>query len=267
MLGEAGATVIECTAPPTHERAAVHGAPGGPRGLMKGMKRMDSAIKALDGLRDGMTVMVGGFGLVGAPLTLIDALCEHGARDLTIISNNLGEPGGKGLSKLLKLGRIRKAIGSYFTSNPEVVAAVERGELEVELLPQGTLAEAIRAGGAGLGGFFTPVGAGTLLSKGKEERVIDGVLHVLERPLRADFSIVRAHRADELGNLTYDKTQQNFNPAMAMAGRVTVAEVDEIVPVGDLPPTGIHTPHLFVQRLVQAQILITDVKSVEEMLK
>ena len=233
----------------------------------KVMKYVDRALAALDGLTDGMTVMVGGFGLVGAPLTLIDALCEHGAKDLTIISNNLGEPGGKGLSRLLALGRIRKAIGSYFTSNPEVVAAVERGELEVELLPQGTLAEAIRAGGAGLGGFFTPVGAGTLLAEGKEQREIDGKLHVLERPLRADFALVRAQRADELGNLIYDKTQQNFNVAMAMAARTTVAEVDGIEEVGALPPAMIHTPHLFVQRLVHAQVLITDVKSVEEMLR
>lgn len=233
---------------------------------MRTVKHVDSALRALEGLKDGMTVMVGGFGLVGAPLTLIDALCEHGARDLTIISNNLGEPGGKGLSRLLALGRIRKAIGSYFTSNPEVVAAVERGELEVQLLPQGTLAEAIRAGGAGLGGFFTPVGAGTLLAEGKEQREIDGRLHVLEQPLRADFSLVRAWKADTLGNLVYDKTQQNFNPAMATAGAVTVAEVDEVVGVGDLSPAGIHTPHLFVRRLVTATVRITDVKSVAEML-
>lgn len=233
---------------------------------MEVMKLMDSTSAALEGLRDGMTVMVGGFGLVGAPLTLIEALCDSGARDLTIISNNLGEPGGKGLSKLLALGRIRKAIGSYFTSNPEVAAAVKRDELEIELLPQGTLAEAIRAGGAGLGGFFTPVGAGTLLAEGKEQREIGGKLHVLESPLRADFALVRAQRADALGNLVYDKTQQNFNPAMCMAGTVTVAEVDEIVEVGALDPACVHTPHLFVQRLVTARIRITDVKSAREML-
>ncbi|PYE56480.1 CoA transferase subunit A [Deinococcus yavapaiensis] len=228
-------------------------------------KFFDSALAALGGLQDGATVMVGGFGLVGAPLTLIEALCEHGAKDLTIISNNLGEPGGKGLSKLLKLGRIRKAIGSYFTSNPEVVAAVERGELHVQLLPQGTLAEAIRAGGAGLGGFFTPVGAGTLLAAGKEERVIDGKRFVLEAPLKADFALVRARRADALGNLVYDATQQNFNVAMSSAARVTVAEVDEVVEVGAVAPEMIHTPHLFVKRLVKAEVLITDVKSVAEM--
>lgn len=230
------------------------------------MKSVYSASGALEGLQDGMTVMVGGFGLVGAPLTLIDALCAHGARDLTIISNNLGEPGGKGLSKLLALGRIRKAIGSYFTSNPEVVAAVSRGELEVELLPQGTLAEAIRAGGAGLGGFFTPVGAGTLLAEGKEQREIGGKRYVLEHPLRADFALVRAQHADRLGNLVYDKTQQNFNPAMASAATITVAEVDEIVEAGKLPPACIHTPHLFVKRLVRAEVRITDVKSMQEML-
>ena len=235
---------------------------------MKGVnKEFESALAALDGLQDGMTIMVGGFGLVGAPLTLIDALCEHGAGDLTIISNNLGEPGGKGLSRLLGLGRIRRAIGSYFTSNPEVVAAVERGNLSVTLLPQGTLAEAIRAGGAGLGGFFTPVGAGTLLAEGKEQREIGGRLHVLEAPLTADFALVRARSADTYGNLHYARTQQNFNPAMASAARVTVAEVDEVVPVGALDPEAVHTPHVFVSRLTRARTLITDVKSVQEMLK
>lgn len=229
-------------------------------------KVFENALEALQGLESGMTVMIGGFGLVGAPLTLIEALCERGAEDLTIISNNLGEPGGKGLSRLLALGRIRKAIGSYFTSNPEVAAARERGELQIQLLPQGTLAEAIRAGGAGIGGFFTPVGAGTLLAEGKEQRMIDGRLHVLEAPLKADFALVRAHKADRYGNLMFEKTQNNFNAAMSMAGRTTVAEVDEILEVGELVPEHIDVPHLFVQRLIPARIRIEDVKTVAEML-
>src|SRR4051812_30096693 len=153
--------------------------------------------EAVARIRDGDVIMVGGFGLVGAPLTLIDALVETStARDLTIVSNNVGEA-GRGLGKLLREGRIRKAIASYFTSNPEAVAAAQAGELDYELLPQGTLAEAIRAGGAGLGGFYTPVGAGTELAAGKEERLIDGVAHVLERPLRANVALVYAARGDE----------------------------------------------------------------------
>ncbi len=197
-------------------------------------------------------VMVGGFGLVGAPLTLIDALVEaSSARDLTIVSNNVGEA-GRGLGLLLRQGRIRKAIASYFTSNPEAVAAVNAGELEYQLLPQGTFAEAIRAAGAGLGGFYTPVGAGTLLAEGKEERLIDGVPHLLERPLRADVALVHAARADELGNLWYRGTARNFNPLMAAAGALTIAEAREIVPVGGIEPEAVATPHLYVDLLVGA---------------
>jgi 3-oxoadipate CoA-transferase, alpha subunit len=196
--------------------------------------------------------MVGGFGLVGAPLTLIDALVEHSdATDLTVVSNNIGEP-GRGLGKLLRQGRIRRGISSFFTSNPEAVAAVNAGELQATLVPQGTFAEAIRAGGAGLGGFFTPVAAGTPLGEGKEERVIDGVPHVLEPPLRADVALVFAARADVLGNLWYRHTARNFNPLMATAATVTIAEVRELVPVGELEPESIVTPHLYVDYLVAA---------------
>jgi 3-oxoacid CoA-transferase A subunit len=196
--------------------------------------------------------MVGGFGLVGAPLTLIDALVEHSdATDLTVVSNNIGEP-GRGLGKLLRQGRIRRGISSFFTSNPEAVAAVNAGELEATLVPQGTFAEAIRAGGAGLGGFFTPVAAGTPLGEGKEERVIDGVPHVLEPPLRADVALVFAARADVLGNLWYRHTARNFNPLMATAATVTIAEVRELVPVGELEPESIVTPHLYVDEIVVA---------------
>jgi 3-oxoacid CoA-transferase A subunit len=196
--------------------------------------------------------MVGGFGLVGAPLTLIDALVEHSdATDLTVVSNNIGEP-GRGLGKLLRQGRIRRGISSFFTSNPEAVAAVNAGELQATLVPQGTFAEAIRAGGAGLGGFFTPVAAGTPLGEGKEERVIDGVPHVLEPPLRADVALVFAARADGLGNLWYRHTARNFNPLMATAATVTIAEVWEVVPVGELEPESIVTPHLYVDEIVVA---------------
>ena len=209
-----------------------------------------SAEEAVSCVRSGDTVMVGGFGLVGAPLTLIDALVDSSdATDLTIVSNNIGEP-GRGLGKLLRQGRIRRGISSYFTSNPEAVAAVNAGEINATLLPQGTFAESIRAGGAGIGGFYTPVGAGTLLAEGKEERLIDGVPHVLEQPLRADVALVYAARGDSLGNLWYRRTARNFNPAMATAARVTVAEVGELVPVGELEPESVVTPHLYVDRLV-----------------
>jgi 3-oxoacid CoA-transferase A subunit len=208
------------------------------------------AEEAVSHIRSGDTVMVGGFGLVGAPLTLIDALAEHSdATDLTVVSNNIGEP-GKGLGKLLRQGRIRRGISSFFTSNPEAVAAVNAGDIEATLVPQGTFAEAIRAGGAGIGGFFTPVGAGTPLAEGKEERDIDGVLQVLESPIRADVSLVYAARADELGNLWYRHTARNFNPLMATAATVTIAEAGEIVPVGELDPESIATPHLYVDHLV-----------------
>jgi len=209
-----------------------------------------SAKEAVRLIKTGDTVMVGGFGLVGAPLTLIDALADHSdATDLTVISNNIGEP-GKGLGKLLRQGRIRRGISSFFTSNPEAVAAVNAGEMQATLLPQGTFAEAIRAGGAGIGGFFTPVAAGTLLAEGKEERLIDGVPHVLESPIRADVALVFAARADTLGNLWYRHTARNFNPLMATAATITIAEVGEIVPVGELEAESIVTPHLYVDYLV-----------------
>lgn len=211
---------------------------------------LTSAKDAVRHVKTGDTVMVGGFGLVGAPLTLIDALVEHSdAADLTIVSNNIGEP-GRGLGKLLRQGRIRRGISSFFTSNPEAVAAVNAGEIEATLLPQGTFAEAIRAGGAGIGGFFTPVAAGTLLAEGKEERLVDGVPHVLEHPLRADVSLVYAARADTLGNLWYRHTARNFNPLMATAATITIAEAGDVVPVGELEPESIATPHLYVDYLV-----------------
>jgi 3-oxoadipate CoA-transferase, alpha subunit len=213
-------------------------------------KPIESAVKAIARVQSGQTVMVGGFGLVGAPLTLIDALVDHSdATALTIISNNIGEP-GRGLGKLLRQGRIRRGIGSYFTSNPEAVAAVNSGQIEVTLMPQGTFAEAIRAGGAGIGGFYSPVSAGTLLAEGKETRVIGGVEHVLELPLRADVALIYADRGDELGNLWYRRTARNFNPVMATAAETTIAEIGTLVHLGGMPPESIATPHLYVDCLV-----------------
>ena len=211
---------------------------------------LTSAEEAIRHVRSGDTVMVGGFGLVGAPLTLLDALVEQSdATDLTIISNNIGEP-GKGLGNLLRQGRIRRGISSYFTSNPEAVAAVNAGDIEATLLPQGTFAEAIRAGGAGIAAFFTPVAAGTALAEGKEERVIDGVPHVLEQAIRADVALVFAARADTLGNLWYRRTARNFNPLMATAARITIAEASEVVAVGGIDPEAVMTPHLYIDELV-----------------
>jgi 3-oxoacid CoA-transferase subunit A/3-oxoadipate CoA-transferase alpha subunit len=206
--------------------------------------------EALAPIADGATLMVGGFGLVGAPLALIEGLITQTAvGGLTVISNNLGEP-GRGLGRLLLEGRVRKAVGSYFTSNPDVVAAHLAGRLEIELLPQGTLAEAIRAGGAGIGGFYTRTGWGTALGEGREERTIRGEPHIYQESLRADVALVRARVADELGNLAYAKTARNFNPDMATAADLVIAEVDEIVPVGTLDPEQIVTPHLYVDTLV-----------------
>ena len=218
-----------------------------------GRTQIVSAEEAVGRIRDGDIVMVGGFGLVGAPLTLIDALVESSqARDLTVISNNVGEQ-GRGLGLLLRQGRIRKAIASYFTSNPEAVQAANEGQIEHELLPQGTFAEAIRAGGAGLGGFYTPVAAGTLLAEGKEERLLDGVAHVLERGLRADVALVYASRADVLGNLWYRKTARNFNPAMATAAELVIAEAGGIGPAGSIEGEAVVTPHLYVDLLVEGR--------------
>ena len=209
-----------------------------------------NASDAVARIRSGDTVLVGGFGLVGAPLTLIDALVESStARQLTIVSNNIGEP-GRGLGKLLRQRRIRCGISSYFTSNPDAVDAVNRGEIEATLLPQGTFAEAIRAGGAGIGGFYTPVGVGTVLAEGKEEREIDGIPHILEMPIRGNVALVYAAKGDELGNLWYRRTARNFNPLMATAADLVIAEVGELLPPGGIAPEDVHTPHLYVDLVV-----------------
>lgn len=215
------------------------------------MARRVTAAEAVAQVRTGDVIMVGGFGLSGAPLTLIEALAAQDRGDLTIISNNLGEP-GRGLGRLLLNGRVSRAIGSFFTSNPDVARLHQEGRLEVQLLPQGTLAEAIRAGGAGIPAFYTPTGAETELAAGKEVRQFGATLCVLERALTADVALVRAHKADELGNLVYRKAARNFNPLMATAARLVIAEVDEVVPVGQLAPEEIITPHLYVDYLVLA---------------
>lgn len=212
--------------------------------------------EALSCVKSGDTVLVGGFGLIGAPLTLIDGLTEKDVTDLTIVSNNLGES-GKGLGILLNQNKIKKGIGSYFTSNRDVGDKYQKGEIELELLPQGTLAESMRAGGAGLGGYYTTTGVGTDLAKGKEEREIDGVKYILEKAIRADVALIRAHKADTLGNLVYYKTARNFNPLMATAAKTVVVEVDEIVEPGELDPEEIVTPFIYVDTIVKAQQVLT----------
>ncbi|MET0785311.1 MAG: CoA transferase subunit A [Paenisporosarcina sp.] len=211
-----------------------------------------SAEEAVQQIQDGATLMVGGFGLVGIPETLILALVEKGVKDLTVISNNCGiDEWGLGL--LLKNKQIKKMIGSYVGENKEFERQVLSGEIEVELTPQGTLAEKIRAGGAGIPAFFTPAGVGTTVAEGKEIRVYDGKEYVLEEALRADFALVRAAKADKFGNLVYNKTAQNFNPMMAAAGKFTIAEVEEIVETGDIDPNSVQTPSIYVQGLLQAK--------------
>ncbi len=209
------------------------------------MEKLIDAKKAISFIREGDCIMVGGFGLVGSPLTLIRELTQSPVKDLTIISNNLGEP-GKGLGVLVLQKKVKKAIGSYFTSNPDVVKANAAGELDIQLIPQGTLAEAIRAGGAGIGGFYVPAGVGTKLAEGKEARTIGNKTYLFQEPLRANVALIRAHKADTLGNLVYRKSARNFNPLMATAADLVIAEVDEIVETGDLSPEEIVTPHLYV---------------------
>lgn len=216
-------------------------------------KRVESFAAALEGLKDGDTLLCGGFGSVGEPFALIEAVIAQSARDLTIVCNNAGS-GLIGVAALLKAGRARKLICSYPRStDPQVIDALyaER-KIEIEIVPQGTLSERMRAAGAGLGGFFTRVGAETKLAAGKETRMIDGALHVFERPLPGDFALIKAHRADRWGNLLYRKAARNFNPVMAMAGKVTVAQVDELVELGALDVEAIVTPGIFVDRVVRA---------------
>lgn len=213
-------------------------------------KLYPNAAAALDGLvSDGITLAVGGFGLCGIPEALIAALRDTGARELTAISNNAGVD-GFGLGQLLETRQIRKMISSYVGENKEFERQYLAGELELEFTPQGTLAEKLRAGGAGIPAFYTRTGYGTLVAEGKEVRDFNGQPHVMELALTADVALVKAQRADKAGNLVYNKTARNFNPLCAMAGRVCVAEVEELVEVGELDPDQIHLPGIFVQRLV-----------------
>lgn len=213
-------------------------------------KVVANADVALDGLDDGMTLMVGGFGLCGIPENLIAALRQRGTRNLTCISNNAGVD-GFGLGLLLETRQIRKMISSYVGENDEFERQMLSGELEVELIPQGTLAERCRAAGAGIPAFYTPAGYGTEVAEGKEIRMFGGKPHLLEHAFDADFALVKAWKGDEAGNLIFKGTARNFNPMMAMAGRTTVAEVEELVPAGTLDPNAIHVPGIFVHRIFQ----------------
>src|ERR1700750_1278482 len=213
-------------------------------------KVLRSADEAVAMVPDGATIMMGGFGLCGIPENLIAALRARGTRDLTVISNNAGVD-DFGIGVLLRARHIRRMIATYVGENKEFERQFLTGELDVELVPQGTFAERIRAGGAGIGGFFTPTGFGTLVSEGKETRVIDGKSYVLEAPLKADFAFVKAWQGDRFGNLIYRKTARNFNPVMATAATVTIAEVEQLVEPGDLNPEAIVTPGIFVQHVLQ----------------
>lgn len=215
------------------------------------MKRICTSFQdAVADIHDGATLMVGGFGLCGIPENVILALVEKGVKDLTVISNNCGVDDW-GLGLLLKNKQIKKMVGSYVGENKEFERQVLSDEVEVELIPQGTLAEKIRAGGAGIPAFYTPAGVGTPIAEGKETRMFNGKEYLLEESLTADFSIVRAWKGDKMGNLVYHKTARNFNPMIAAAGRVTIAEIENLYEVGELDPNSIHTPSIYVQTLIE----------------
>ena len=215
-------------------------------------KTFESLERAVADIHDGATVMIGGFGNAGMPSALIDALIAQGARELTIVNNNAGN-GETGLAALLKAKRVRKIICSFprQADSQHFDALYRAGEIELELTPQGNLAERIRAAGAGIGGFFSPTGYGTLLAEGKETRLINGRHYLLESPIHADFALIKALHGDRWGNLVYRKTGRNFGPVMAMAAKVTIAQVRKVVPLGELDPEVIVTPGIFVQRVVQ----------------
>lgn len=211
-------------------------------------------------VKEGDTLLQGGFGMTGNPVHLMHALAEIGTKNLTFIGNNTGEA-GLGGGRLLKNGQLKKMIGSFFTSNPDAVKAAQTGEVAYELLPQGTLAEAIRAGGAGIGGFYTPTSAGTLIADGRETKIIDGEEQVFIKGIRGNVAFIRAWRADTAGNLQYRMTENNFNKAMATAADLVIAEVEEIVPVGEIAPEFVHTQGCFVDYLVEAKITLEDLGS------
>lgn len=215
-------------------------------------KVVASALEAVADVADGTTLMCGGFGMAGVAENLILALRERGVKDLTFISNNAGMP-GHGLALLLASGQIRKMISTYIGENKLFEDLILQKKIEVELIPQGTLSERMRAAGAGIAGFYTPTGAGTLVAEGKETREFDGRHYVLERPLRADFALVRAYRGDTLGNLVYRKTARNFNPVMATAADTTIAEVEHLVEPGEIDPEYVVTPGVYVDRIVRGE--------------
>lgn len=220
-------------------------------------KTVSTLNEAVSEIRDGSTILVGGFGGSGAPIALLTALLEHGARELVIVSNNAGS-GPEGLNAMVAAGQVRKLICSYPKSpanSPPLCAAFEQmyraGKIELECIPQGTMVERMRAAGAGLGPFFSPTGYGTLLAEGKESRVIDGIGYVLEQPIRADYAMVKADLADRWGNLTYRLAGRNFAPVMCTAARCTIVQAREIVPLGTIPPEQVVTPGIFVQKVIQ----------------
>ncbi|MGE5381859.1 MAG: CoA transferase subunit A [Omnitrophica WOR_2 bacterium] len=215
-------------------------------------KVVKDAREAISGIEDGMTLMVGGFGLSGIPENCISALVESGVKELTCISNNAGVD-DFGLGLLLQKRQIKKMISSYVGENAEFERQLLAGELEVDLIPQGTLAERCRAGGAGIPAFYVPAGYGTEVAEGKEVRIFNGKPHLLEMGLVADFAIVKAWKGDAHGNLIYRNTANNFNQAMATAGKITIAEVEELVPVGELDPNQIHTPGIYIKRIFQGK--------------
>ncbi|MEX2484702.1 MAG: CoA transferase subunit A [Brumimicrobium sp.] len=215
-------------------------------------KTVNNVEEACEGIKSGMTLMLGGFGLCGIPENSIAQLVKSGLKDFTCISNNAGVD-DFGLGLLLQKKQIKKMISSYVGENDEFERQMLSGELEVDLIPQGSLAERCRAGGAGIPAFFTPAGYGTEVAEGKEVREFDGKPHIMETALTADFAIVKAWKGDTEGNLIYKATARNFNPLMAMAGKTTIAEVEELVPAGELDPNEIHTPGIFVQRIFQGE--------------
>ncbi|MFO7689761.1 MAG: CoA transferase subunit A [Cryobacterium sp.] len=221
--------------------------------------RSDAAEALQDVLRDGMVLAVGGFGLCGIPADLIDAVRDSGVRDLTVVSNNMGVD-GKGLGVLLEAGQVRRVIASYVGENKLFAEQFLNGQLEVEFSPQGTLAERLRAGGAGIPAFYTKTGVGTLVAEGKVLADFDGETYLQERGIVADVALVHAHRADTLGNLVYRYTARNFNPVVATAGRVTIAEAEIVVAPGEIDPHDVVTPGVYVQRLVQASARVKDIE-------
>ena len=215
-------------------------------------KRVDTIDAALSGIEDGSTILVSGFGNAGSPIRLLEALIDQGAANLTIVSNNAGE-GEFGLAALMKAGRVTKVICSYPRSAGSIIfeELYDQGKIELEVVPQGTLSERMRAAGAGIGGFFTPTSAGTLLGANKETREIEGKLHVFETPLKGDVALVKADAGDRWGNLTYNKSARNFGPTMAMAAKLTIAEVKTIKELGEISPEHVVTPGIFVDRVIK----------------